>query len=174
MAFDQFKTVDEKIQYVLDNYEELERRRIEKVDKKIEEYRLDVKGIYAFGRQQDLKGLRVLFSNLKHRYKWDQASFLTRYLNKDKKEQARELGEVGFTFYIAMMEEVCSRRGEICPDFIQEEENMILPVYFADPGCYAYSEDDVVTKESLVSSYEEALPVFRKHNLLIGDIDDVY
>lgn len=84
------------------------------------------------------------------------------------------MGQVGFTFYIAMMEEVCNRHGVECPDFITEEKNLVLPIYFADPGCYAYNRENIITKEHLVSSYEKALPIFKKHNLLIGDIDDVY
>lgn len=64
------------------------------------------------------------------------------------------MGQVGFIFYIAMMEEICNRHCIACPDFIKSEQNLLL-VYFADPGRYAYAKDDVITKENFVSSYEE-------------------
>lgn len=84
------------------------------------------------------------------------------------------MGQVGFIFYIAMMEEICNRHCIVCSDFIKSEQNLLLPVYFAAPGRYAYAKDDVITKENFVSSYEEVLVIFKKHNLLIVDIDDVY
>lgn len=35
MAFDQFETLEEKIQYVLENHDKLMQQRIEKADKKL-------------------------------------------------------------------------------------------------------------------------------------------
>lgn len=175
MAFDQFETLEEKIQYVLENHDKLMQQRIEKADKKIEKYKLDIDSMYLYGKTQDLDELRIVFSNLKHYYKYYTLDkFIKRYLNRGKKRQAEDLGLVIFTFYIAMMEEVCNRHGIECPDFITEEKNLVLPIYFADPGCYAYDKHDVITKENFVSSYEDALPIFKKHNLLIEDIDNVY
>lgn len=175
MAFNQFKTLDEKIQYVLENHDRLMQERHQKANKKIKEYNLNLEAIYSYGKQQDLKELRVIFSNLKHRYKYHSLDeFLTRHLNEEKKKQAKAISPVLFAFYIAMMEEVCNRHSLQLPDFIREEKDLVLPVYFADPGCYAYDRDHIITKESIVDSYEEALPIFKRHNLLIGDIDDVF
>ncbi len=56
----------------------------------MEEYKLNIDDIYAFGKQQDLQKLRIFFSNLKHRYKYHSLEkFLIIYLSEDKKEQAK-------------------------------------------------------------------------------------